>query len=60
VENLSRTQAMAEIIMPITKGFSATIIYEIESYTDQDIAVAIDQGSMSFSLGWKGTIPWTW
>jgi hypothetical protein len=51
---------MAEIIMPITKGFSATIIYEIESYTDQDIAVAIDQGSMSFSLGWKGTIPWTW
>ena len=60
VENLSRTQAMAEIIMPINKGFSATIIFEIESYTDQDIAVAIDQGSMSFSLGWKGTIPWTW
>ena len=59
-ENLSRTQAMAEIIMPITKGFSATIIFEIESYTDKDIAVAINQGSMSFSLGWKGTIPWTW
>ena len=60
VENLSRTQAMAEIIIPINKGFSATIIFEIESYRDQDIAVAIDQGSMSFSLGWKGTIPWTW
>ena len=59
-ENLSRTQAMAEIIMPITKGFSAIIIYEIESYKDIDIAVPIDQGSMSFSIGWKRTIPWTW
>ncbi|MCS5614738.1 MAG: hypothetical protein NZ771_02920 [Candidatus Marinimicrobia bacterium] len=59
-ENLSRTQAMAEVIIPITKGFSAIIIYEIESYRDLDIAVAINKGSMSFSLGWKGTIPWTW
>jgi len=59
-ENLSRTQAMAEIIMPITKGFSAIIIYEIESYRGIDIANPIDQGSMSFSIGWKGTIPWTW
>ena len=58
-ENLSRTQAMAEVIFPITKGFSAIIIYEIESYRDLDIAVAINKGSMSFSLGWKGTIPWT-
>ena len=58
-ENLSRTQAMAEIIMPITKGFSAIIIYEIESYPDSDIAVAINQGSLSFSIGWKRTIPWT-
>ena len=59
-ENLSRTQAMAEVIIPITKGFSAIIIYEIESYRDLDIAVAINKGSLSFSLGWKGTIPWTW
>ena len=59
-ENLSRTQAMAEVIFPITKGFSAIIIYEIESYRDLDIAVAINKGSLSFSLGWKGTIPWTW
>ena len=58
-ENLSRTQAMAEVIFPITKGFSAIIIYEIESYRDLDISVAINKGSMSFSLGWKGTIPWT-
>ena len=59
-ENLSRTQAMAEVIFPITKGFSAIIIYEIESYRDLDIAVAINKGSLSFSLGWKGIIPWTW
>ena len=59
-ENLSRTQAMAEIIMPITKGFSAIIIYEIESYRGIDIDIPIDQGSMSFSIGWKGTIPLTW
>ena len=59
-ENLSRTQAMAEVIIPITKGISAIIIYEIESYRDLDIAVAINKGSLSFSLGWKGTIPWTW
>ena len=59
-ENLSRIQAIAEIIMPVTKDFSAIIIYEIESYRDKDIAVTIDQGSLSFSLGWKGTIPWTW
>ena len=58
-ENLSRTQAMAEVILPITKGLSAIIIYEIESYRDLDIALAINKGSMSFSLGWKGTIPWT-
>ena len=58
-ENLSRTQAMAEVIFPITNGFSAIIIYEIESYRDLDISVAINKGSMSFSLGWKGTIPWT-
>jgi len=59
-ENLSRTQAMAEVIFPITKGFSAIIIYEIESYRDLDIAGAINKGSLSFSLGWKGIIPWTW
>ena len=59
-ENLSRTQAMAEVIFPITKGFSAIIIYEIESYRDLDIAVAINKGSLSFSVGWKGIIPWTW
>ena len=59
-ENLSRIQAIAEIIMPITKDFSAIIIYEMESYRDKGIAVTIDQGSLSFSLGWKGTIPWTW
>ncbi len=59
-ENLSRTQAMAEVIFPITIGISAIIIYEIESYRDLDIAVAINKGSLSFSLGWKGTIPWTW
>ena len=59
-ENLSRTQAMAEVIFPITKGLSAIIIYEIESYRDLDIALAINKGSLSFSLGWKGTIPWTW
>jgi hypothetical protein len=59
-ENLSRTQAIAEIIMPITKGFSAIIIYEIESYRGIDIAIPIDQGSVSFSIGWKGIIPWTW
>ena len=60
VENLSRTQAMAEIIMPIKMGFSAIIIYEIESYRKRVIAVPLDQGSVSFSIGWKGTIPWTW
>jgi len=60
VENLSRTQSMAEIIMPINNSFSAIIIFEVESYTDQDIAIAIDKGSISFSLGWKGKIPWTW
>ena len=59
-ENLSRTQAMAEVILPITKGLSAIIIYEVESYRDLDIALAINKGSLSFSLGWKGTIPWTW
>ena len=59
-DNLSRTQAMAEVIFPITIGISAIIIYEIESYRDLDIAVAINKGSLSFSLGWKGTIPWTW
>jgi len=46
--------------MPITKGFSAIIIYEIESYRGIDIAIPIDQGSVSFSIGWKGIIPWTW
>ena len=59
-ENLSRTQAMAEIIMPITMGFSAIIIYEIESYRNRVITVPLDQGSVSFSVGWKGSIPWTW
>ena len=59
-ENLSRTQAMAEIIMPITKGFSAIIINEIESYRNRVITVPLDQGSVSFSVGWKGSIPWTW
>ena len=59
-ENLSRTQAMAEIIMPITMGFSAIIIYEIESYRNRVITVPLNQGSVSFSFGWKGSIPWTW
>ena len=59
-ENLSRTQAMAEIIMPITMGFSAIIIYEIESYRNRVITVPLDQGSVSFSVGWKGSIPWAW
>jgi hypothetical protein len=56
VENLSRTQAMAEIIMPLTKGFSAIIIYEIESYR----VLNNTPNSLSFSLGWKGIISWTW
>ena len=60
MENLSRTQSMAEIIIPINNSFSAIIIFEVESYTEQDIAIAIEKGSISFSLGWKGTIPWTW
>ena len=53
-ENLSRTQIMLEIIIPIKKGVSSSLIYETENYK----RLNNNPNSISISIGWKGNMKW--
>ena len=53
-ENLSRTQIMLEIIIPIKKGVSSSLIYETENYK----RLNNNPNSISFSIGWQGNMKW--
>lgn len=54
-ENLSRTQIMSEIIIPISNKISASLIYESENYRNLNN----NANSISFSIGWKGNMKWS-
>ena len=53
-QNLSRTQIMLEIIIPIKKGISSSLIYETENYK----RLNNNPNSISFSIGWQGNMKW--
>ena len=53
-ENLSRTQIMSEIIIPLKNKISASLIYETENYKQLNN----NANSISFSIGWKGNLKW--
>ena len=53
-ENLSRSQIMAEVIIPIRNDISASFIYEMEDYTKLNN----NASSISLSIGWKGNMKW--
>lgn len=55
-ENLSRTQIMSELIIPIKNGISASLIYETENYKQLNNNAP---NSISFSIGWKGNMKWS-
>ena len=54
-QNLSRTQIMSEIIIPIKNGVSASLIYETENYRKLNN----NPNSISLSIGWKGNLKWS-
>ena len=53
-ENLSRSQIMAEVIIPIRNEISASFIYEMEEHTKLNN----NASSISLSIGWKGNMKW--
>ena len=53
-KNLSRTQIMSEIIIPLNNKISASLIYETENYKQLNN----NANSISFSIGWKGNLKW--
>jgi hypothetical protein len=53
-ENLSRTQIMSEIIIPLKNKISASLIYETENYKQLNN----NANSISFSIGWRGNVKW--
>ena len=53
-ENLSRTQIMSEIIIPLNNKISASLIYETENYKQLNN----NANSISFSIGWQGDLKW--
>ena len=54
VDNLSRTQIMSEIIIPLKNNISASLIYETENYKELNN----NANSLSLSIGWKGNLKW--
>jgi len=54
-DDLSRTQIMSEIIIPLKNKISASLIYETEKYNQLNN----NPNSISLSIGWKGNVKWS-
>lgn len=53
-DNLSRTQIMSEIIIPLKNNISASVVYETENYKQLNN----NANSISLSIGWRGNLKW--
>jgi hypothetical protein len=53
-DNLSRTQIMSEIIIPLKNNISASVVYETENYKQLNN----NANSISLSIGWRGNLRW--